>query len=536
MTTFSDLWLSNETLDILKAKGYETPSPIQEQTIPLLLNKVSDIIWQSQTGTGKTAAFGLPVIENLLKNKKPWDKSIKALILTPTRELAIQVWSEIKSFIWKRNLSTFTIYGWQSYITEKRHIKDWIDILVWTPGRIIDHMNNKVLDFSNIQYFILDEADEMLNMGFIDDIQDILKNCPKTKTTLFFSATMPDDILRVAKKYMNDYQIVTVKTKQLTTTLTDQCYYLVKHADKFELLVRLLDAEYNFYWIVFCKTKSDVDWLVSILSGKWYNVDSLHGDISQSQREKTIKKFKEWNTKILIATDVAARGLDINNLSHVINFTIPQNAEDYTHRIWRTWRAWKKWVAITFVSPMETKRLESIKHITKWDIQQKEIPSVASTMSAQMENMKKMVGEMIDANNYNNYLQLAHDLLKLDKAEVVLWAILAGFLKDKLLETKYWDIAKVSWDRRSFSSREWSSAWGERLFIAQWRKAWYSPRKLVDFIFETSGVRGKFIDDVQVMDDFSFFSVSKQDAEKIVKSFSRIKGSWKSLVSYAKKK
>jgi ATP-dependent RNA helicase DeaD len=572
MNKFEELWLSSETIEILTKKWYEKPSPIQEKTIPLLLGKSHDIIWQAQTWTWKTAAFWLPIIENLLKHWNKHDKSIKALILAPTRELAIQVWSEIKSFVWKRDLNVFTIYWWQSYITEKRHIKDWIDILVWTPWRIIDHMNNWLLNFDKIEYFVLDEADEMLNMWFIDDIENILKNCSENKTTLFFSATMPSSIMTIAKKYMKNYEVVSVKSKQMTTNLVDQLYYIVRMSDKVWLLCRIIDMEYDFYWIIFCRTKADVDNLMNVLASKWYNVDSIHGDISQSQREKTFNKFKLWTTKILIATDVAARWLDVSNLAYVINYSIPMSAEDYTHRIWRTWRAGKNWIAITFVSPMEVKKIKYISSFTKSEILKKDIPGVDQIFQAQIDNIKKWVGEVIDKNAYSDYVSLADELLKLDKHDVVLAAVLSKFLKDKLSGGKYDKIENVSasdsfdrgvrgnsrFDRRWDRGDRWFSRWDRfersdrwerpdrwersfrtrddsvRLFVAKWKKDWYTNMKMVDFVSAESWIQKKFIDDMQVMDNFSFFSTSKQNADSIIKHFSNKKEWGKRLVDYAK--
>lgn len=570
MKDFENLWLSLETLEILKEKWYLTPSEIQKKTIPLMLNKTSDIIWQSQTWTGKTAAFGLPIIENLLKSNNNFDKNIKAIILSPTRELAIQIWNEIKSFIWKRPLNVFTIYGWQSYILERNALRKWIDILIWTPWRIIDHLNNWYIKLDNIQYFVLDEADEMLNMWFIDDIKSVLERCPDQKTTLFFSATMPADILRVAKTYMKDYQIVTVKTAQLTSDFTDQYYYTIKQTDKLELLSRIIDMEYDFYGIIFCRTKKDVDELVSLLANKWYNVDSIHWDISQAQREKTIKKFKTGHCKILVATDVAARWLDVKNLSHVINYSLPQNSQDYTHRIWRTWRAGQKWIAITFVWPYEVKKVEQIVYTTKAKITQKPIPSVEEVIAFQSEKFRKMIAEKVSSEDYKSMVPMAQELLKTENAETILAAILSSLLQDKFSASKYGTISEIwgrrtrewsrEWWRDSFrdspreysrdSSREWSREYGRdrfdrwskepsdgsssRLFVAMWKSKWMNPRKLVDFIYQKTGIQSRNIDDVQVLENFSFFSTKKELATKIVTAFKTNNRDDKPLITLAK--
>lgn len=564
MKEFEQLWLSMETLEILNQKWYETPSEIQKKTIPLLLNKTSDIIWQSQTWTGKTAAFGLPIIENLLKQNNNFEKNIKALILSPTRELAIQIGNELKSFVWKRDLNVFTIYGWQSYTIERNALRKWIDILIWTPGRIIDHLNNWYINLEKIQYFVLDEADEMLNMWFIDDIKNILEKCPDDKTTLFFSATMPSDIMSVAKRYMKDYEVIRVKTLQLTTDLTDQYYYTIKHNDKLELLSRIIDMEYDFYGIIFCRTKKDVDELVSLLANKWYNVDSIHGDVSQSQREKTIRKFKNWNCKILVATDVAARGLDVKNLSHVINYSIPQNPQDYTHRIGRTGRAWQKWVAITFVWPYEVRKIDEIIRTTKAQIQKKDIPSVDEVLKFQVQKVKKMITDKMTSDEYKSMLSMAQEILEAGDSQTVVAAILSSFLEDKLSPARYGDISEIASRRRSDAPREfsrekrdWNRSYSRdrggdrdrgdrdnrrwyndgsnsRLFVAMWKKDGFNPRKLVDFIYQKTWIQSRNIDDVQVMENFSFFSTKKDFAIKIVNAF-KTKNRWdKPLITLAK--
>lgn len=541
---FKELWLSEETLKIIEEKWFTKPSPIQEKTIPILLNKTSDILWQSQTWTWKTAAFWLPIIENLIKENE--SKKIRSLILAPSRELAIQIWNELKTFIWKRKLNIFTIYWWQSYTTEKRAISKWIDILVWTPWRIIDHLNNNLLDFSEIEYFVLDEADEMLNMWFLEDIEKILKHCPDKKTTLLFSATMPRHILNIAKKYMNNYQTISVKTKELTSSLTEQVYYVVRETDKLELLSRIIDIEQHFYWIIFCRTKADVDWLVEVLIHKWYNVDSIHWDISQSQREKTIRKFKSWSIKILIATDVASRWLDVSNLLQVVNYSIPQNAEDYTHRIWRTWRAGKSWTAITFVSPSELRKINYIKSVTKSEIKQLEIPDIDFVLNSQIKNIIKSTWEIIDSNNYNTYSDLAKELLKLDKPEIITSSLLYLFLKDKLSTEKYNKINKVNINNKSYNTRKFGDnnrfentkywkGW-TRLFIWKWRKDWMWAKKIVEYIAQKSWISERFINDMEVLGEFSFFSSPEKFAEQIIEKFKWIKKWNKPLVTYAKNK
>ncbi len=529
MAKFNEFNFSKETLEIINNKWFEEASNIQEWAFPILLDGEKDMLWQSQTWTWKTAAFGLPIVENLAKDKKTWN--IQAVVLCPSRELAMQVWEEIKSFVGKRDINVFTIYWWQSYIKEKRQIKSWIDILVWTPGRIIDHLKNKVLDFSKIKYFVLDEADEMLNMGFIEDIEEILQNTPDNKRTILFSATMPDAIQKIAKNYMKEYEIVKVKSKTLTNESVNQYYYLVKRRDKAELLYRLLDIETSFYWIVFCRTKVEVDELTKNIKNKWYNADSIHWDINQNQREKVIWSFKKWYTKILVATDVAARGLDVNNLSHVVNFSIPENTEDYTHRIGRTGRAGKTGTAITFVDPSEKTKLNLIMKRTKSDIKEEKIPDVDYIINKQKDLLIQRVWEWIDAHQFEDNIELAKELLKLDKPEIVLSTLINFTLKEKFNKSRYWNINKVISKNEGFDN--W---WQVRLFVAKGKKDKMTGKTMIDFLTESSWVNPRDINDLKILNDFSFVTVLPDDAKKLIKTFSRKWDWWRPLVSKAKRK
>ena len=352
---FRKLGLSDKTLKALSKKGYETPTPIQALTIPALLNGEKDIIGQAQTGTGKTAAFSLPILERFESSK-----SIQAIVLAPTRELALQVAEEMNSLASGKKIRITPVYGGQSIEFQIKQLKKGTDIIVGTPGRVMDLMDRKLIKLDNLKYFILDEADEMLNMGFVEDVEKILESTNEDKRMLFFSATMPNEIMKIAKKHMKDYEVLAVKTRELTTDLTDQIYFEVHERDKFEALCRIIDLTRDFYGIVFCRTKNDVNDVVGKLNDRGYDAEGLHGDISQNYREVTLKRFKARKINVLVATDVAARGIDVNDLSHVINYAIPQEAESYVHRIGRTGRAGKEGTAITFITPQEYRRLLQI--------------------------------------------------------------------------------------------------------------------------------------------------------------------------------
>ncbi len=370
--TFKDFGLSESTINSLAKKGFEIPSAIQALVIPEFLHEHTNIIGQAQTGTGKTAAFGIPIIETII----PENGVTKALILAPTRELAIQVSDEIYSLIGEKRLRVLPVYGGQSIDQQMKNLKRGVDIVVGTPGRIMDLMERKVLNLTKLEFFVLDEADEMLNMGFVDDIEKILKHTNDTQKMLFFSATMPRSILAIAKKYMGEYKTLKVENKEETTALTEQIYFEVRESDKFETLCRVLDFERDFYGIIFAKTKHEVDEVSEHLKSRGYAADAIHGDITQAIRNKTLTSFKNKRITLLVATDVAARGIDVSNLTHVVNYSIPNETESYVHRIGRTGRAGNKGVAITFVTPREAYQLNRIQKATKSDIKKQKAPSV----------------------------------------------------------------------------------------------------------------------------------------------------------------
>ncbi len=521
--SFSELWLSKEMLKSLETKGFESPSPIQAQVIPLLMAGNENVIWQAATGTGKTAAFGIPLIEKLARCGRP-----QALILAPTRELAIQVAEEINSFQSdrKEKLTIIPIYWGQSYDIQIRALKKGVDIVVGTPGRIIDHLNRKTLTLEHISYMILDEADEMLNMWFIDDIEKIFKQTNDHKQVLLFSATMPKEILHVAKKYMGDYQLISVKNKQLTTTNTTQLYFEVRESDKFEALCRIIDIEPDFYWIIFCKTKLDCDLVTTKLNERGYQALGLHWDVQQKQRERILKSFKDKKNKILVATDVAARGIDVNDISHVINYSLPQDTESYVHRVGRTGRAGKMGKAITFVTPQEYKRIVLIQRVTKTDIQKGNIPEIKDIMEARKLKLKADIDAVLAGDVYKQYDGVSQYLLKDHSPEEVISALLKLNYQDGLTADSFKQINEVSID----------TTWTSRLFIALGRKDGFSARNLVEYIEKEAGVSPRDIDDVRVMEDFSFITVPFAEAEVILHVFSKQRSNGRSLVSKAKDK
>jgi len=512
MTTFEDLGISAQTLAAITKKWFITPSPIQERVIPLLLNGEKNIIGQAATGTGKTAAFGIPLIEKLTPGG-----TVKAVILAPTRELATQIAAEIDSLQGNKGLKVMAIYGKQSYEVQHRALKRGIDILVWTPGRIMDHLNRKTLDLRDISYFILDEADEMLDMGFIEDIETIFRETNKEKKVLLFSATMPREVLQIAKKYIGEYELIAAEKTEITWEQTDQTYFEVQERDKFELLRRIMDTESEFYGIIFCHTKADVDQLASKLNDEGYSAEGLHGDLAQKQREHFLKRFKDKKVNILVATDVAARGIDVNNVTHVINYAIPQNAERYTHRIGRTGRAGKEGTAITFITPKEYSKMSYIKKVNKVDIKKGQIPDIKGVIEKKKDKLHENIQWVIQKDSHQNYVEIADKLIENTNPRDVVAALLKMHYETDFDQSKYRDIVEQTRENRFANT--WSK-WGQvRLFVALGRREDYTARSLLDLITQESWVQGKDIDDLKMMDDFSFISVSASNAEIITTAF-----------------
>eukprot|EP00828_Plagiopyla_frontata_P043340 TRINITY_DN6728_c0_g1_i1.p1 TRINITY_DN6728_c0_g1~~TRINITY_DN6728_c0_g1_i1.p1 ORF type:complete len:471 (+),score=183.06 TRINITY_DN6728_c0_g1_i1:427-1839(+) len=340
MTTFQELGLSGPTLAALESKGFANPTPIQERTIPLLLAGNIDIVGQAQTGTGKTAAFGLPIIETVREDTG----HVQALVLAPTRELAIQVAEEINSLKGKKRIRVLPVYGGQAIHMQLKALKRGVDVVVGTPGRIMDHLSRGTLRLDQLDFFVLDEADEMCNMGFIDDVREILKSANTDRRTLLFSATMAREVMRIAKEFMGDYETVRVAAEQ-ADSLTRHVFHEMADSDRFEALCRVIDAQPEFYGLVFTRTRADADLVAERLNGRGYPAEPIHGDLSQPRREEILNKFRSRRATILVATDVAARGIDVPDLTHVVNFALPQDPPTFVHRTGRTGRAGKQGVA-----------------------------------------------------------------------------------------------------------------------------------------------------------------------------------------------
>ena len=350
MNPFSTLGIRHDIVNAIAELGFENPTPIQEQAIPVLLSGSNDFVGLAQTGTGKTAAFGLPLLELLdFEKNHP-----QALILCPTRELCLQITNDINNYAKNvKNVNVVAVYGGANISDQLRQIRRGVQIVVATPGRMLDIINRKAIDFSEVRYVVLDEADEMLNMGFQEDIDQILSTTPEDKKTWLFSATMPTEVRRIAKKYMDNPFELTMGTKNTGNVNIDHEYYVVRARDKYAAFKRIVDFNPEIFGIVFCRTKIETQDIAESLIKDGYNADALHGDLSQQQRDKVMKRYRERSLQLLIATDVAARGIDVNDVTHVINYSLPDEVENYTHRSGRTARAGKSGVSISIINSQE---------------------------------------------------------------------------------------------------------------------------------------------------------------------------------------
>lgn len=531
--SFKDLGLSDSLVAILEAKGFEKPSPIQALVIPEFLKEQSNLIGQAQTGTGKTAAFAIPILETI----QPKAGTTQALILAPTRELANQVSDEIYSMLGNKPIRVLPVYGGQSIDQQIKNLKRGVDIIVGTPGRIIDLLERKVIKLDQLNYFVLDEADEMLNMGFIEAIEEILSKTSGEQKMLFFSATMPSSILAIAKKYMGTYKTLKVENKDLVTNLTEQIYFEVRESDKFDTLCRVLDFTRDFYGIIFTRTKNEADTITTHLKARGYASEAIHSDVSQILRNKTLNSFKQQKINILVATDVAARGIDVNNLTHVINYSMPNEAESYVHRIGRTGRAGNKGIAITFVTSKEAYQLNRIQRLTKANIKRQKAPTVDEIISVKKESLIALVNEVVAENDYSEYLDLAKTLLGDKSSDVVIASILRHAYGDEFLKTNYKEIEDSNFKAKRYVDRtDEPSSFSEstKLFIARGKKDGFNPKKILELLYDTCKTPARKVRDIRILDNFSFITVPFDEAEIIMKKVNHGDKGGRPLISHAK--
>ena len=542
--TFEDLGLDEYTLKAVEKKGFVTPSPIQVLAIPRLLTGDTNLIARARTGTGKTAAFGLPIIQNV----RGKSDHVEALILEPTRELAVQTCTEMQSFATEAYPRTTVLYGGASYANQIKDLKRGCEVVVGTPGRIKDHIERKTLDLSKIKYFILDEGDEMLDMGFIDDIEEIFRHATPDCRILLFSATMPAPILKIAGDFMGEYDIIEEEKVIDEALLIDQKYWVVKESEKIEALVRLIDISPDFYGLVFTMTKSDADRVTRELDLRGYEAAALHGDIMQNQREKVLERFRMKKTRILVATDVAARGIDIKGVSHVVNYSLPFDTATYVHRIGRTGRAGTEGIAVTFVRPEERRKLgflsKNIKKATKSDFEEGKIPEVKEVLAVKNERViaelkeklftqSKVVStgssrsqsdltEFADANSPQDshevstireslltktFTDLAAALCENHDPQQVLAGVLSIIYGDQLSSKHYGKINTKSSAPRGDQ---------KRIFISLGKRDGYHAREIADYFSELLHIPGRLVDDIDVAQQFSLVSLPVASARKAI--------------------
>ena len=416
--TFEDLGIQQQLLKAITDMGFEKPMPVQEQVLPLLLSEDTDLVALAQTGTGKTAAFGLPAIQKL----NICDTATEVLILSPTRELCLQIAKDIKQYSkYVDGCSVVAVYGGASIEVQKKELKNGAKIIVATPGRIHDMIRRRYVDLSQVKVVVLDEADEMLDMGFKDDLDAILEQTPSNKNTWLFSATMPDEVARIAKGYMTDPREITIGTRNSGAQNVRHCYYLVQAKDRYLALKRIADYNPNIYAIIFCRTRTETQEVATALIRDGYNADALHGDLSQPQRDHVMNRFRCKNLQMLVATDVAARGLDVSNLTHVINYNLPDEIEVYTHRSGRTGRADKTGISIAIVNLREKHKIKRIEAMIKKKFEQLSIPTGMEVCQKQFFNMIHRV-EHVDVNydEINPYIgEVVKQLEWMDKEELI---------------------------------------------------------------------------------------------------------------------
>jgi ATP-dependent RNA helicase DeaD len=508
---FGGIALSHKVMAAIQAMGFEEPSPIQARTIPPIMEG-NDVIGQAQTGTGKTAAFGIPITEKVQDLRH-----VQALIMTPTRELALQVSEEIAKIGQFKRLKTLPVYGGQSIDRQIRALRFGVQIVIGTPGRLLDHIRRGTIKLDMVKILVLDEADEMLDMGFVDDIETIMENIPREgRQTLLFSATMPQQIRSLADRYMNKPVFVTVSKEQLTVPQIDQFYYETR--EKLDGLCRILDAGDMESTIIFCRTKKGADELTASLVARGYMAEALHGDLSQVQRDRVMKKFRESKLEILVATDVAARGLDIDHVTHVVNYDIPQDPESYVHRIGRTGRAGRKGTAITFIHPREFRQLKQVEREIRQRIVRGQLPSAADILERQREIIKHRVIKTLEQDAFADYHPIVADLaLDYDPVDIAAAAL-------KLFQEGFKEVAEL--ETQSMSTSSGAEAGMVRLFVNAGRDNNIRPEDIVRTFAGEADIPGSSIGLIKIYSNFSFVEVPEDVAERVVSAMqgNRIKG------------
>ncbi|MFV9506032.1 MAG: DEAD/DEAH box helicase [Oscillochloridaceae bacterium umkhey_bin13] len=507
MSSFAELGLNANILAALTDLSYDEPTPIQEQAIPAMLTG-RDLIAHAQTGTGKTAAFALPIIARLTPDYAP-----QALVLAPTRELAMQVAEAMFRYGKHSQVRVTPVYGGQPIERQLRALARGVQVVVGTPGRIMDHMRRGTLALDAISMVVLDEADEMLDMGFAEDIEYILQQTPASRQTALFSATMPSAVLDLALRYTREPQRISVVSEQLTAPRTRQVYYEVPPRDKLDALCRVLDVETPGSAMIFCRTRAEADHLGESLQGRGYLAEVIHGDLSQAMRERVMKRFREGQAELLVATDVAARGLDIPDVTHVINYDVPGDPESYVHRIGRTGRAGRAGLAISLITPRERRQLQIIERTIRSRIQRQKLPSLADVAARRREAFREALAEVLGQGSLDPYLLMVEQMAE----EHDVTELAAAAFKLLLNEAEHED---------SLVSIEGDGAGAEpgmtRLFLDVGRFDRIRPSDIVGAIANEVGIPGKQIGAIDIYDRFAFVEVPNDLAQRVVRGLAGV--------------
>lgn len=516
MNKFEQLGLNESLLLAIKDLGFENPSEVQEKAIPVLLEQNTDLVALAQTGTGKTAAFGFPLIQKIDAE----NRNTQALILSPTRELCLQITNEIKLYSkYIKGLHTVAVYGGASITEQAREVKRGAQIIVATPGRMQDMINRGLVNIKNIDFCILDEADEMLNMGFYEDICSILSDTPDEKNTWLFSATMPAEVARIAKQFMSNPEEITVGHKNSGSATVSHEYYVVNARDRYEALKRLADANPDIFSVVFCRTKRDTQAVAEKLIEDGYNAAALHGDLSQAQRDGVMKSFRGRQIQMLVATDVAARGIDVDNVTHVVNYQLPDEIETYNHRSGRTGRAGKLGTSIVIVTKSELRKIHSIERIIQQKFQEKTIPSGIEICEIQLLHLANKIKDTEVDHDIDTYLPAINEVLDgLSKEELIKKMVSVEFNRFINYYKSKRDLTgeRGSDRERSSEPREIRAGDPVRYFINIGARDDFDWMQLKDFIKETLDLGRDDVFKVDVKEGFSFFNTDGEHTDKVM--------------------
>lgn len=518
MNKFEQLGLNESLLKAILDLGFENPSEVQEKAIPLLLEKDTDMVALAQTGTGKTAAFGFPLIQKIDAD----NRNTQALVLSPTRELCLQITNELKNYSkYEKGINVVAVYGGASITEQAREIKRGAQIIVATPGRMQDMINRGLVNIKNIDYCILDEADEMLNMGFYEDIVSILSDTPDQKSTWLFSATMPQEVARIAKQFMSEPVEITVGAKNSGSATVSHEFYLVNARDRYEALKRLADANPDIFSVVFCRTKRDTQAVAEKLIEDGYSAAALHGDLSQAQRDGVMKSFRGRQIQMLVATDVAARGIDVDNITHVVNYQLPDEIETYNHRSGRTGRAGKLGTSIVIVTKSELRKISSIERIIKQKFEEKSIPSGIEICEIQLLHLANKIKDTEVDHEIDNYLPAINNVLEgLSKEELIKKMVSVEFNRFIAYYKKNRDISTQSSgerrERNDSEPREFNNNGAVRYFVNIGSRDNFDWMSLKDYLKETLDLGRDDVFKVDVKEGFSFFNTDPEHTDKVM--------------------